>query len=519
MKGLPAEIDFVVIGAGVAGLRAAIDLADAGRVLVLTKEELPEFRTKDAKSEAAWLGDADDVILHLQDTVSAGDGLSNPQAAKILVEEGAERIDELLAWGKHAGARLSFEPENMHTRSRVLHAAGESSGREIVRILWDNVRSLKQICVAPFSFVTSLLTDTGRITGVSLLDEKGVPRDIPCSAVLLATGGCGQIYRNTSHPETATADGIALAFRAGAEVSDMEFVQFHPTALHMNKVPQLLLPERLRTEGAYLRNFELDRFMGKYHPLGERAPRDLVARAIVHEMEVSRAKDPFVYLDLTHLNGNKVQKSFPLIYETCMAYNVDITEDVIPVRPAAHGNAGGVRTNLDGQTNVAGLYAAGEVAATGVHGANQLPSNCILECLVFGARAALAMRTAEMISHRIQEPKAAYSNGPVDAGVEGLIGRIQDTMWKDVGIVRMRPGMQEAVRTLEEMAPKLAHPKSRRAHEAANLHLAALLVARSALAREESRGAHYRIDYPDHEDRRFLRHSVVRADKVLFPMN
>lgn len=519
MKGLPAETDYIVIGAGVAGLRAAIELADAGHVLVLTKTELPVFKSKDARADATWLSDSDDVILHPQDTITAGDGLSKPEAVKILIEEGVERIDELLAWGKHYGTKLTFEAENTHTRSRVLHAAGESSGKEILRILWDKAHSLKNVSIAPFTFATSLLTQDGRVTGVSVLDDKGTPHDIPCSAVLLATGSCGQIYRNTSNPDTSTGDGIALAFRAGAEVSDLEFVQFHPTALHMKKVPQLLLPWRLRAEGAYLRNFELDRFMGKYHPLGERAPRHLVSRAIVHEMEISRAKDPFVYLDLTHLNATKVQKSFSLIYDTCMAYNVDITEDVIPVRPAAYGNAGGVRTDLDGKTNVTGLYAAGEVAATGVHGANQLPSNTILECVVFGTRAGRAMRNLEKVAHHAPEPKAAYSNGPVDAGIGELIGRIQDLMWKEVGVVRMRPGMQNAVKTLEEMSAKFAHPKTRRAHEAANLHLAALLVARSALAREESRGAHYRIDYPDHEDRRFLRHSVVRGEKVLFPIN
>jgi L-aspartate oxidase len=285
----------------------------------------------------------------------------------------------------------------------------------------------------------------------------------------------------------------------------------------MKKVPRFLLPEGLLDEGAYLRNFELDRFMGKYHPLGERAPHDLVARAIVHEMEVSRAKDPFVYLDLTHLSATKVQKHFPQVYAACMAYNVDITEDVIPVRPAAHCAIGGVRTDLNGKTNVAGLYAAGEVAATGVHGANRLPSNSLLEALVYGARAGKAMREVEKIpSKGGAEPKAAYSNGPVDAGMEELIGQIQDLMWSEVGIVRMRPGMHKAVKALEEMAPKVAHPRTRRGHEAANLHLAALLTARSALAREESRGAHYRIDYPDHDDRKFLKHSVVRGDKLVF---
>jgi L-aspartate oxidase len=517
MKRLPAQTDFVVIGAGIAGLRAAIELAESGHVLLLSKKEFPTFKSRDAKSEAEWLGDEDDVILHLQDTLEAGAGLCNPAAVKILIEEGAERIDELLAWAKHHGAKLSFELENPHTRSRRLHAQGDPTAREVLRILAHRVESLKSISLAPFTFVTELQTQHGKILGISLLDEKGTPQEIACSAVLLASGGFGQILSNTTNPETATADGIALAFRAGAEVSDMEFVQFHPTALCMKKVPRFPLPEGLRAEGAYLRNLELDRFMGKYHPLGERAPRDLIARAIVHEMEVSRAKDPFVYLDVTHFNAAKIQKHFPRVYAACMAYNVDITEDLVPVRPAAHCTLGGVRSDLDGKTNVAGLYAAGEVAATGVHGANRLPSNSLLEALVYGARAGKAMRNVEKAtSHAAADPKAAYSNGPVDSGVEELIGQIQNLMWSEVGIVRTRLGMQKAVKTLEEIAPKVAHPKTRRGHEAANLHLAALLVVRSALAREESRGAHYRMDYPDHDDKKFLKHSVVREDKVVF---
>jgi L-aspartate oxidase len=516
MKGLPAQTDFVVLGAGIAGLRAAIELAESGQVLLLTKEEFPTFQSRDAKSEAEWLGDDDDVILHLQDTLEAGAGLSNPAAVKILIEEGTERIDELLAWCKHHSTKLSFELENPHTRSRRLHSHGESTAKEILRTLAHKVESLKPVSLVPFTFVTELRIQ-GEKVGISLLDEKGTPQQIACSAVLLATGGCGQIFSNTTNPDSATADGIALAFRAGADVGDMEFVQFHPTALCMKKVPRFPLPESLRTEGAYLRNFELKRFMGKYHPLGVRAPGDLIARAIVHEMEVSRAKDPFVYLDVTHVNAAQIQKHFPRVYATCMAYNIDITEDLVPVRPAAQCTLGGVRTNLDGKTNVAGLYAAGEVAATGVHGANRLPSNSLLEALVFGARAGKAMRNVEnATSQAAQEPKATYSNGLVDAGAEELVGQIQSLMWSEVGIVRTRTGMQNAVKTLEEMAPKLAYPKTRRGHEAANLHLGALLMARSALAREESRGAHYRMDHPDHDDKRFLKHSIVRADKVVF---
>lgn len=506
-----------MVGAGVAGLRAAIELAASGRVLVLNKKEIPAFKSPDWKSEALWLSDEDDISLHLQDTLTAGDGLCNPAAVKILLEQGAERIDELTAWEEHHGKKLVFELESPNTKVRVLHSKGASTGREVLRILYETVEALKNVSIAPCVFVTELQTDSGRITGVAVLDEKGVPHNIACSAVLLAAGGMGQIYRNTTNPDAATADGIALAVRAGAEIGDMEFVQFYPTAVYMKKVPRFLVDERLRSEGAYLRNFELDRFMGKYHPLGERGPSDVIARAIVHEMEVSRAKDPFVYLDITHMNAAKVQKYFSRVYETCMAYNVDITEDLIPVRPAAHFGVGGVRTDIDGRTTVTGLYAAGEVAMSGVHGANRMPSNSLLESLVYGTRAARAMCSAESVSSGTpRESEAVYSNGPVDSGIEELIGQIQDLMWNEVGVVRIRTGMQKAIKALEEIGVKLAHPKSRRAHEAANLHTTALMVARSALAREESRGAHYRVDYPGHDDKKFLKHSVVRNDKVVF---
>jgi L-aspartate oxidase len=519
MKGLPAETDFVVIGAGVAGLRAAIELAAAGRVLVLAKRE--SLYSNPASSVTAALSDEDEVILHLKDTLIAGDGLCRPEAVKTLIEEAPERIEELIAWGKqldHRGANLLFESEASYSHSHVLRAPGDSAGNEILRLLGNKVRKCKDISVLEFEFSTELQSEDQRVTGVSLISEKELPAEVACSAVLLATGGIGQLYGNTTNSEAATGDGVAMAFRAGAEVGDMEFVQFHPTALYMKKAPRFLLAEGLRSEGGYLRNIEMDRFMQKYHPLGEMAPSDVVARAIMHEMEVSRAKDPFVYLDLTHMNAARVQKRFPRIYAVCMKHNIDITEDVIPVRPAAHFSMGGVRTDLDGKTSLRGLYAAGETASTGVHGANRFPSNSVLEALVYGARAGIAMR--EELKHapktERREKRAASQNGPVDAGIEDLIGQIQDAMWKNAGIVRTRLGMQEAIKVLEGISPRLAHPRTRRSHEAANLHLTGLRVARSALAREESRGAHYRIDYPAHDDKKFLKHSVAKSESVRF---
>jgi L-aspartate oxidase len=521
MKGLPAETDFIVIGAGVAGLRAAIELASAGRVLVLAKTEAMGSGAQSTQAATAALSDEDEVIVHLQDTLVAGDSLCRPEAVKTLVAEGPERIEELIAWGKQLdrhGTKLTFETEASYSHSHVLRAPGDSTGGEILRVLQAKVQTCKNISLREFEFSTGLAIEDNRVTGVSLISEKGLPEEVACSAVLLATGGMGQIYRNTTNPEAATGDGVAMAFRAGAEVSDMEFIQFHPTVLYMKKAPRFLLSEALRREGAYLRNIEMDRFMGKYHPLAEQAPNDVVARAIMHEMEVSRAKDPFVYLDLTHLNAARVRKCFPRIHATCMRHNIDITEDVIPVRPAAHFSLGGVRTDLSGKTSLAGLYAAGEAAATGVHGANRLASNALLEGLVYAARAGKAMR--EELQHARKpasmQKKAASQNGPVDAGIEELIGQVQEIMWKDAGIVRTRAGMQEAIRVLEGLAPRVAHPRTRRSYEAANLHVAGLLVARSALAREESRGAHYRIDSPARDDKKFLKHSVVKGDSLRF---
>jgi L-aspartate oxidase len=518
MEPVPSETDFLVIGAGVAGLRAAIELAAAGRVVVLAKREVTDSNTQFAQGGiAAALSDEDEISLHLQDTLNAGDGLCNLDAAKALVQDAPERIEELIQWGTEfdrQGTKLTFGREGAHSRNRILHAHGDSTGREILRALYAKAKTLRQISVCEFEFTTSLCREDDRVGGVELAGGK----QVHASAVLLATGGAGQLYRNTTNPSVATADGVAMAYRAGAEISDMEFIQFHPTALYLKNAPRFLLSEALRGEGAYLRNGEMTRFMPKYHPMGELAPRDVVARAIVHELEVSRAKDPAVYLDLTHLDTDHVKKRFPRIHETCLKYNIDIATDLIPIRPAAHYAMGGVRTDLEGRTTLSGLYAAGEAASTGVHGANRLASNSLLEGLVFGARAGKVMRDELRASRarRGDEPRAAYSNGPVDTGIEGIICEIQDVMWRDVGIVRTGAGLRRAIESLDRVRPHLAHPQTRRAWEALNLCHAGLLVARCALAREESRGAHYRTDFPVHNDPKFLKHSIAKNDSIRF---
>jgi L-aspartate oxidase len=521
MRSAPSQIDFLVIGAGVAGLRAAVELAGAGTVLVLAKREVTESNTQWAQGGiAAALSDEDEISLHLQDTLQAGDGLCNPEAAKVLVEDAPERIDELIQWGTgfdRQGTKLTFGREGAHSRNRILHAHGDSTGREILRALYAKSKTLKNISVREFEFSTDLIVENGRVCGIHLINERGEKQQMTASAVLLATGGMGQLYRNTTNPAVATGDGVAMAFRAGAEVSDMEFVQFHPTALYLKNAPRFLLSEALRGEGAYLRNIEMHRFMPKYHPMGELAPRDVVARAILHELEVSQVKDPVVYLDLTHLDADHVRKRFPRIYATCMQFNIDITTDMIPIRPAAHYAMGGVRTDLVGRCTLNGLYAAGEAAATGVHGANRLASNSLLEGLVFGARAGKTMRDElQRAPGSAAKPRRAVSNGPVDTPTEELIREVQDLMWRDAGIVRTGTGLKTAIEHLNRLGPRVAHPQSRRAHEAQNLHALALLVTRSALAREESRGAHYRTDFPDHNDVRFLRHSIIKGDSIRF---
>jgi L-aspartate oxidase len=520
---IPSETDFVVVGAGIAGLRASVELASAGRVLCLAKREVTESNTQYAQGGiAAALSDEDEVGLHLEDTLKAGDGLVNEQAARILVEEGPHRIEELIDWGTEfdrAGTKIAFTREGAHSRSRVLHAHGDSTGREIGRALYLKASALKGISFGEFEFTTELIVSDGRVRGVRVLDQHNQIHDIYARAVLLATGGLGQVYSNTTNPAVATGDGVAMAHRAGADISDMEFVQFHPTALYLKNAPRFLLSEALRGEGAYLRNLDLKRFMAKYHETAELAPRDVVARAIAHELEFEHRPGAAVYLDLTHLNADRVRNRFPTIYATCMQYNIDIATELIPVRPAAHYAMGGVRTDLEGRTSIRGLYAAGEVACTGVHGANRLASNSLLEGLVYGARAARTMR--EEAGEATGTPTSAVPAAPSSPNgeprsVEQFTQTVQSLMWQHVGVVRDGKSLRDVVAKLRELQRHAPASGGRGAREAANILETGLLIARSALAREESRGAHYRLDFPLRNDAKFRKHSVVREESIKF---
>ena len=526
-----SRVDYIVLGGGIAGIRAAIELARGGRVLVLTKDDLYESSTEYAQGGiAAALGEDDEVTLHLHDTLRAGDGLCREEAVLILVEEGPRQIHQLVEWGMRFdlnGMKLAFTREGAHSRSRVLHAHGDSTGSEILRALMAKAKSLPSIELLPHAFAMELLVEDHRVCGVTYLDEKGsTPKCTRASAVLLATGGLGHVYKETTNPSVACGDGVAMAYRAGALLSDMEFVQFHPTALFVKGAPRFLLSEALRGEGGYLRNLLLERFMPRYHEAAELAPRDVVSRAVTLEMQKTRGE--FVYLDLTGLDAEHVKKRFPRIYTTCLNYNIDITADLVPIRPAAHYAMGGVATDLDAATSLTHLFAAGEVATTGVHGANRLASNSLLEGLVFGARAAAAMlekHTPREFPSPQENPHLAAphagttSTPPAPLPVtdfEKAVEEARALLWDKVGIIRNGKHLCEAVKRLEEIQLPEPDPPSRRAYETCNILAVARLIARSALAREESRGAHYRSDFPLKNEAKPARHSYVSNNFPVF---
>jgi L-aspartate oxidase len=517
--------DYAVVGSGVAGLRAAIELSEAGSVLVLAKSFLSDSATAWAQGGiAVALSDEDEIGLHEQDTINAGDGLCRPESVALLVEEGPKYITQLIEWGTEfdrAGTKLAFTREAAHSRSRILHAHGDSTGREISRALLARANSIPHLHLRAHAFTTGLILENGSAAGVQFIDETdGSVHELHANAILLATGGLGQIYKETTNPDVATGDGMAIAYEAGAVLSDMEFVQFHPTALAVKGAPRFLLSEALRGEGGILRNINLERFMKRYNEAQELASRDIVARAIVSEMHRTNAHH--VYLDMTAKSKEFLEKRFPRIYATCMSYGLDLATDVAPVCPAAHYMMGGVKSDLWGRTSIPRLYAAGETADTGVHGANRLASNSLLEGLVFGARSGQAMMqdapvakrsSATLPGKRAPQPgspdaeKHAHSAHPEAA----LRTQIRDLMWRHVGILRNGKELKSTLAQLDAIQVPAA-ASSRETNELKNLHSLAKVITRSAIAREESRGSHYRSDFPYRDDDEFQKHSIVKKD-------
>ncbi len=515
--------DFLIIGGGVAGLRAAIELAPHGRVIVVTKDIPTECGTQYAQGGVAVaLSDEDEVGIHFEDTIKAGDGLCNEEAVRVLVEEGPERILELIEWGAEfdrEGTKLSFTREAAHSRRRILHAHGDSTGKELERALISKVKTLTGAQRFPFSMAVDLMIDDGRCRGAQVLMDMEVVT-IGARATILATGGAGQVYSRTTNPSVATGDGMAIAYRAGAVLEDMEFVQFHPTVLYSPSAPQFLLSEAMRGEGAVLRNIHREAFMKSYHPDAELAPRDIVSRAIISQLV--RTQSGYVYLDLTHLKADFIKKRFPMIYATCLQYDIDITRDMIPVSPAAHYFMGGIKTDINGATSVPGLYAAGEAACTGVHGANRLASNSLLEGLVYGYRAArdaLASTPGGIVvtdpSFDTEEredirPPAAEEASHVDE-IRTALRRIA---WEKAGIIRCAESLNEGLDQLIALESDMdGAVKTRRWLEVKNMLTVALMVTRAALERNNSVGAQYRSDFPARGDGWMSHYEIVSGER------
>lgn len=515
--------DFLVIGSGIAGLRAAIALGESGRVLIVNKGRPPESASEYAQGGiAVALESEDSVEAHLDDTLQAGKGLCHPEATGLLVKEGPDRVQELIEWGARFDQhqdRFLLASEAGHRFARILRAQGDATGTEIVRVLRSKAKQIPSVRWLDQYFTADLLTEEGRCVGAVLLSASGKVSVIGARAVILATGGAGQVYSRTTNPPLATADGMAMAFRAGAVLEDMEFVQFHPTALALDQAPAFLLTEAMRGEGAILRDLSGKAFMKEYDPAGELATRDIVSRAVWHRMKATGSSH--VYLDITHRDADFIRQRFPTITKTCSRYGLDMTQTPIPVSPSAHFMIGGVTTSPTGLTSIPGLYAAGEVTCSGIHGANRLASNSLLEGLVFGARAGTAARASE--PHPWPDPERLHdfsrkrlpdyitdrSNFPKKLSTETQA--LRQLMWEEVGIVRSRETLLKAIKRLEGWNRIASEPiRSQAEGEFKNLVTTALLISRAALLRENSIGVHYRSDDPKPGNRPGPRHFAFR---------
>lgn len=530
------DTDVLIIGSGAAGLRAALAASEHANVTLITKTTLTESNTHYAQGGIAVAMNLDDTIaLHIKDTCVAGAGLCDVPAVEMMVSEGIPRVAELLDWGANfdwEGTLPRFTQEAAHSRRRIVHK-GDATGRETTDVLIQRVRNTERIHILQNAFAIDLITDAALKESsqelitcygiIAIVEEQIV--SIRAKATILATGGLGRLYPCTSNPQIATGDGFAAAWRAGCEMIDMEFVQFHPTTLFLDGAPNFLISEAVRGEGGTLLNIRGERFMEKYHEKGELAPRDIVSRSIQNEMHLTQF--PCVYLDITHKTTDFIQERFPTISATTKHYGLDINVDLIPVRPGAHFMMGGIRTNTDTQTNIDGLYACGEVACTGVHGANRLASNSLLECLVYGARA--GRNAANFASTQPAGPpdlpilsnvgaSATLSTETAEIDIEEIKSAIRETLWENVSIERTGEGLQNTLAVLQGITESLgdvvtcSETKDVSTFETLNMLNVALMITQSALARTESRGAHYRFDFPTQDDLKWQRRILITRD-------
>jgi L-aspartate oxidase len=512
--------DFLVIGSGLAGLAYALKVAEHGRVVILSKTAAPNTNTSMAQGGIAAVMSPDDSFEnHIRDTLTAGAGLCHEDVVRSVVEEAPARIEDLLNWGiqfdveSPEGEKLDLTREGGHSHRRILHVQ-DHTGYDIHRLLLAKVQAHPNIEIKEHHFAVDLILDRdfepfrvepARCVGAHVFDQTSKRAvDFFARVTLLATGGAGKTYLYTSNWSGATGDGIAMAYRAGARVANLEFMQFHPTCLYHPSARNFLITEAMRGEGGELLNAEGVAFAKKYHPLGALAPRDIVARSIDAEMKRSGA--PCVYLDISHKPAQYVKDRFPVIYRTCLEYGIDITKQPIPVVPAAHYLCGGIVANVDGQTDITGLFATGENTCTGLHGANRLASNSLLECLVFSHRA--ARRSIERLDQLPTPTPRENAWGAVEEQNEDEMivishawDEIRRLMWNYVGIVRSNRRLQRAQTRLKTIMSEVSdYYGHNRLHpdiiELRNIALVAELTVRCALARKESRGIHFNIDYP-----------------------
>jgi len=502
---LADNYDYIIIGSGIAGLYTALLARQHGSVLLLTKGKIDDCNTRYAQGGiAAAIGSNDSTELHLRDTLKAGAGLCDRQMVRILVDEAIDRITDLVNFGvpfDTTQGEMALTREAAHSVSRIIHAGGDATGIHIEetlsRKLLDSDVGLKQNCLA-----VEILAADECVTGLKVLDsEMNKYKEYRCNFIILATGGAGQLFTVTTNSEVATGDGVALAYRAGAGIKDMEFVQFHPTAIHLPGVAPFLISEAVRGEGGVLKNAAGHRFMTDYVKEGDMAPRDIVSRSILTEM--TREDRDEVYLDVTHLSASLITTRFPQIYRFCLDKGLDITRELIPVAPAAHYMVGGIRVDSWGESSIGNLFAAGEVACTGVHGANRLASNSLLEVPVFAKRIikrTLSKDRKHKETKKIQDEddyslvKRAVSK---KARSKPALKAIKQLMWQKVGIVRDGQGLEEAAGTLASWQSTLPEARDRASYELESLIITGRLVTEAALIREESRGVHYRSDFPE----------------------
>lgn len=508
--------DVIVIGVGIAGLFTSLKAAETHKVLMVTKKSLLDSNTRYAQGGiAAVISDEDSPAYHRQDTLIAGAGLCSSAAVDVLVHEGPNGVNDLIKMGTEfdmEDGQYALTKEGAHSQRRILHAQGDATGAEIVRALSEKTKQNSNIEIWDDHFVVDLITDNGECFGALIQKPDGSKVFVKANATILCSGGAGQLYRYTTNPDIATGDGIAIAYRAGADIRDVEFVQFHPTSLCYPGAPRFLISEAVRGEGAVLRNINGERFMERYHPQLELAPRDIVARAIVSEMEAT--KSMFVYIDFTHESEETVKHRFPTIYETCLHYGLDLSSDWIPVAPAAHYMMGGVATDLYGETTVKRLFACGEVSSTGVHGANRLASNSLSEAIVFGRR---IIERIEDLPPLERDPEVCIDLQRTGNAITPVVEKklkLQKVMLRYVGLKRTASGLVKGYDELKRHVPIFdAHLSKREEYEFANMLTCALLTSQAALIREESRGGHYREDFPERDDLVWRKHTVFNRTK------